>query len=286
MKTRVAMLAALAAAGCGPSFDTTGPRITEGPLASVVRDTTATVVWITNERANSLVEYGPTDSYGTVEIDNLYLETHVVTIKNLEPETVYHLRAKSYDLFGNGPVSSSDIEIETLAPQPAPQIAISEIMSSPVATTGEYLELHNYGLDDIDLTGFTFTDGDSVDTLQAFNGSSTLLAGGDYAMILDSDYVEGTYSIPGGVVLMTTADSSLGNGLSDDDPITLFAPGQSTPTSTYGTPEDAFDSLPLDPATGISVERISTVDPDEVGNWCFSIDPDGSTPGEENSPCT
>jgi hypothetical protein len=82
---------------------------------------------------------------------------------------------------------------------------------------------------------------------------------------------------------MTTGDSSLGNGLSTDDPISLFAPGQSLPTSTYGTPDDAFDALPLSPATGVSVERISSSDPDEVGNWCFSTS--GSTPGAANSGC-
>ena len=124
-----------ALAGCGPSFDTSGPKITEGPVASVVRDTTATIVWLTNERANSLVEYGKTTEYGTVEIDNHFLEAHVITIKNLEPETTYHLRAVSYDVFGNGPTRSKDVTILTLDIQPLPDIVVSEAMYSPGSAT-------------------------------------------------------------------------------------------------------------------------------------------------------
>ena len=284
---RTSLLLAVLATGCGPSFDTAGPKITEGPFASVVRDTTATIVWQTNERSNSLVEYGPTTSYGTVEIDNHFLDTHVITIKNLEPQSTYHLRAVSYDLFGNGPTRSSDVTINTLAIQPPPEIIVSEVMPSPVsATTGEFIELYNNGLDDVDLTGFSFTDGDSTDTLQKFGSSDTLLAAGEFAVIVDADYVADTYPIPTGVVLMTTADTTLGNALSLDDPISLFAPGQSLPASTYGTPDDAFDSVPLAPTTGISVERIDEGGDDAPGNWCFSIDPAGFTPGQPNSGCT
>lgn len=279
--------ATLALAGCSSTFDTGGPKITEGPVASVVRDTTATIVWLTNERANSLVEYGETDAYGTVEIDNHFLEAHVITIKNLEPETTYHLRALSYDLFGNGPTRSSDITILTLDVQPPPDIVVSEVMPSPVsATTGEFIELYNNGLDDVDLTGFTFTDGDSTDTLQSFAGSDTVLNPGDFAVIVDADYVVDTYPIPAGTVLMTTADTTIGNALSLDDPISLFAAGQPLPASTYGTPDDAFDSVPLAPTTGISVERIDVSGADAPGNWCLSIDPAGFTPGQSNSGCT
>lgn len=286
-RARALLGMALALVGCGPAFDTSGPRITEGPVASVVRDTTATIVWQTSERANSLVEYGETTEYGTVELDNHFLETHVITIKNLQPETTYHLRAVSYDLFGNGPTRSRDVTIVTLEVQPPPDIVISEVMPSPVsATVGEFIELYNNGLDDVDLTGFTFTDGDSTDTLQAFGASTTVLNAGEFAVIVDADYIADTYPIPGDTVLMTTADTTIGNALSLDDPISLFAPGQSLPASTYGTPADAFDSVPLSPGTGVSVERIDSNDADAPGNWCLSIDPGQSTPGQTNSGCT
>lgn len=271
-------------AGCGPSFDTSPPKIAD-LIVSVKRDTSATLIWRTDERANSLVEYGETTDYGTVEIDNHYLETHVVTIKNLTPLTTYHVRAMSYDLFGNGPARSEDLEFTTEDVLPPPLIAVTEVMPSPSVTTGEFIELVNNGIAEVDLTGFTFSDGDSTDTLQAFEGGPTLLGGGDYALILDPDYEVDTYAIPVGTVLMTTSDTTLGNGLSTDDPISLFAPGQSIVTSTYGTPDDAFDGIPLAPTTGISVERTDPAAPDEDGNWCLSTDVSGSTPGKANSGC-
>lgn len=277
----------LAVSACAPPFDESAPRITEGPTASVVRDTSVTVAWLTSERANSLVEYGETTDYGTVEIDNLYLLTHVVTIRNLEPQTTYHLRAMSYDVFGNGPARSGDLTVTTLEEQPPPEVVITEVMPSPVTSTvGEYIELYNGGVEAIDLVGFTFTDGDSTDTLQPFAGGATLLAPGDYGLVVDADYVDGTYDLPSGTVLVTTGDSTLGNGISTDDPISLFAPGDSVAASTYGTPADAFDAVPITTVTtGTSIERRNVDDADADGNWCESIDPSGSTPGAPNSGC-
>lgn len=286
--TQKPLLAALAVlggvTGCGPSFDTSAPKISDFVL-SVKRDTSATFIWRTDERANSLVEYGETKDYGTVEIDNHYLETHVVTIKNLEPLTTYHVRAMSYDLFGNGPATSRDLEFTTEDVLPLPDLVITEVHPSPSVSTGEFIEIYNNGIAEVDLVGFTFTDGDSTDTLQAFGGGETLLGGGDYAVIVDADYVADTYAIPVGTVLMTTSDTTLGNGLSVDDPVSLFPPGQSVTISTYGTPLDAFDAVPLSPATGISVERVDPGAEDAPGSWCFSTDPSGSTPGKANSGC-
>jgi hypothetical protein len=270
--------------GCAPSFDTSAPGISDFVLG-VKRDTSATFIWLTSERANSLLEYGETTDYGTVEIDNHYLETHVVTIKNLTPLTTYHVRAMSYDLFGNGPSRSKDLEFTTEDVLPLPDLVITEVHPSPSVTTGEFIELVNNGIATVDLVGFKFSDGDSTDTLQAFGGGETLLGGGDYAVIVDADYVADTYSFPAGTVLMTTSDTTLGNGLSADDPISLFLPDQSVTISTYGTPLDAFDSIPLTPTTGTSVGRTDPNAEDVPGNWCLSTDPSGSSPGQANPSC-
>lgn len=276
----------LVAAACGPSYDRTAPKIVDDPRVGPVRDTTATIAWTTDELSNSLVEYGPTTSYGTVEIETHYLKSHVVTIHNLTPQTSYHLRVESYDVFGNGPARSTDVTITTLPPQPPPDVQITEVMYNPVsATTGEFVELFNNGFDDVDLVGFTFTDGDSTDSLQAFQASGTVVTPGSYALILDPDYAGG-YTIPAGTVLVTTGDTTLGNGLASDDPVTLFPPGESTAISTYGTPLDDTDNVPVTTApTGFSVERRDVNAPDGDGNWCISVDPSGSTPGAANSGC-
>lgn len=283
---------AAAAVGCsGPSFDTTPPKIIQGPSVSVQRDTSLTIAWLTDERANSLVEYGEGDDLSMVEIDNLFLITHVVTIKNLQPETEYSFRVASYDIFGNGPTRSDVMVQATREPLEPPLVIISEVMANPVdQATMEFIELYNAGTEPVDLTGFEFTDhtGDPPrrDVLQPFTpGESSVLGVGEFAVVLDAQYVEG-YDIPDGVVRMTTQYLTLSaNGLSNTDALSLYAPGASDPSSTYGTP-DVVDTLPLSAPTGVSVERADLAGADEEGNWCLSIDPSGSTPGEANSGCT
>ncbi len=291
---RQAVFAAAGAAllSCGPQGDSTPPRILPpGPVIAVVRDTTATVTWLTDERANSLVEYGPDTSYGTVEIDNLFLESHTVTIRNLLPQSNYHLRVLSYDLFGNGPARSDDFVITTLPPQPPPAIVITEVLYNPVSSSGDFIELYNDGFDVVDLNGFAITDYDvsTAEALKAFPGETdTELQPGEYAVVLESDYVDGTYTIPAGAVRMTTNDTTLGNGLSSEDPVGLFAPGGAVEISTYGTPLDAADGVPISTVptgSGKSIERRDATQPDEAGNWCISIDVSGSTPGAPNSGC-
>ena len=289
MKRALFLLVASAglAAACNPSYDLTAPKFTTVPTPQVIRDTSATIAWDTDERANSVVEYGPNTSYGTTSIDDLYLTRHAITISNLQPQTTYHLRAESYDIFGNGPTKSQDLTITTTAVQPPPNLVVNEVMYNPVnSSAGEFIELFNAGGVDVDLTGFTFSDGDSTDSLQPFMGGTSLIPAGGYALILDSDYTTGLYTIPAGTTLVTTLDATVGSGLATDDPVSLFAPGLADPISTYGTPTDTTDGVPLTTApTGKSVERIDPAQPDSASNWCISTDPSGSTPGRSNSGC-
>lgn len=288
---RAALSAALAAAGvlaaCNPDYDTTPPKFTVAPAASIIRDTSATISWETDERANSVIEYGLDTSYGTTALDNLYVTKHSITIANLQPQTTYHLRAQSYDVFGNGPTTSGDIPITTTAPQPPPDLVVNEVMYNPASqSTGEYIEILNLGADDVDATGFTFTDGDSTDTIEGLSldgaPANPVIPAGGFAVILDKDYVDGIYTIPPGTTLLTTLDSTLGNGLATDDPVSLYAPGVSDPISTYGTPLDTTDGLPITSApTDKSVSRCDSTAPDAPGNWQVT-DP---TPGAINAPC-
>ena len=55
-------------------------------------------------------------------------------------------------------------------------------------STGEFVEIYNNGSVAVDLSGLILTDGDDIDTLQAYGSSSTTLAAGEYAVVLDPDY--------------------------------------------------------------------------------------------------
>lgn len=97
------------------SFTTEAEADTVAPVISNVfmsfaTDTTALITWITDEPANSLVQYGTEmmissewGSYPYAESDADMQNEHSVTITNLQPGTHYVFRIASTDANGNGP---------------------------------------------------------------------------------------------------------------------------------------------------------------------------------------
>jgi len=154
-------------------------------------------------------------------------------------------------------------------------LVINEVMNNPLAeTTGEFIEIKNIGGDDIDLAGLGITDGDQLDELISYDGSATVLAAGEYALLIDSGYA-GNYTIPTGVITLTTSDSHLGNGLSLTDPITFLEADLESTIDSW--------SSPFNPGNGFSVEKINEFAGDLSDNWeagtgCAA----GSSPGLDN----
>ncbi len=154
------------------------------------------------------------------------------------------------------------------------QLVINEVMNNPLnEQTGEFVELKNLS-SSIDLAGLWITDGDQNDQLVAYNGGPTVLAQDGYALIIDANFAA-DYVIPAGVIVMTTGDNHIGNGLSTTDPITLR---ESDGVSTIDTWSNPFNA-----GNGFSVEKISVFSGDVVTNWeagtgCAA----GSSPGLEN----
>ena len=154
-------------------------------------------------------------------------------------------------------------------------IIINEVMANPLdEDTGEFIELFNAGDDPIDVLNWQFTDGDATDIIQPFRGSGTTIPANGYALILDSEYAD-EYELPPKVILLTTKNTTLGNGLQINDPITLFDESGTKIIDTY--------SHPFNPKNGISAERVDVDAGDVPENWKASIHPSGSTPGQENS---
>lgn len=78
------------------------PPVISSVSASNVSTTGATVTWVTNEPADSQVEYGTTAAYGssTVLAPALVL-AHSQALSGLVPATLYHYRVRSRDAAGN-----------------------------------------------------------------------------------------------------------------------------------------------------------------------------------------
>jgi hypothetical protein len=200
-------------------------------------------------------------------------------------------------------VPSNDIGMTGIVCGQGTYPVISEVLCSPYdQDTGEYIELYFPGPGVYDLTGCGFTDGDALDVVVPWDPDDPLadpdarcspwMPAGSWALILDSEYTSGSqpYQLPPLTVVLTTANTTLGDGLSGGDPVTFYRPGgtgRDDIVSTYGTPvcsgdplqcdDDGLDSIPYDPGTGNSVHRLDLEGPDQAGNW-FDSDA-GPTPG-------
>ncbi len=151
------------------------------------------------------------------------------------------------------------------------EIVITEVMANAhVESTGEYVELYNAGAYPVDLADLVITDGDDDDIIQAFDGGTTLLAAGEYAVVVDPEY-DGVYGIDAAVTVVTTGDTTLGNGLTTSDKITLYEGDGSTVIATF--------SYPTDPGDDVSLEMYNLDNGDASGNWRASQCADGHSPG-------
>ncbi len=190
------------------------------------------------------------------------------------------------------------------------QVVINEVMANPKGSESgggspgdrnEFIELYNVTDDTIDLANWIITDLDDDDVVSRWTDGlllvkypsvrirSTLLVPHSFALILDQEYTSTDtvggfaqpYELPEGTLILTVKNTTIGNGLANNDPVVLKDKSGIT-ISTFGTPDNE-DDFPDDAGDGKSWERISPPLPDSKTNWRVSFDPSGSTPGRESS---
>jgi len=94
--------------------DSQAPQITFGPFAQNISANGAQIVWVTDEPASGIVEFGTSSSYGqTVGNAGVFETIHRIALPNLLPGKIYHFRVKSSDRWGNGPTTSQDASFQT-----------------------------------------------------------------------------------------------------------------------------------------------------------------------------
>lgn len=187
-------------------------------------------------------------------------------------------------------------------------IIVTEVMSNVKGSEqscgdrNEFVEIYNHTDDTLDMASYCLDDLDAgADEIQSWENDSllikyphvrihsTLLFPHSYAVVLDREYISADtsggncqpYDLPDSTLILTTDDTSIGNGLQNTDPIIIYSFADACST-TFGTPfqEDGF---PDDPGDGITWERIDYDLPDEAVNWHQCLDPTGCTPGRRNS---
>ncbi len=120
--------------------DLTPPGIESGPELIILTDTTATIVWVTDEESDSLVRYGITDSYGLEEPSDgptdEYVTIHNITLTDLSHSTTYHYQVESRDTSPNkNEATSGDYTFTT---KPKADLTKPKIIAGPtVLVVGE-----------------------------------------------------------------------------------------------------------------------------------------------------
>lgn len=121
----------------GDTFKTLAPD----DLPPIIRDivvvpgaNSAVVMWLTDEPATSLIEYGTTSQYGSsTPVDSALVKSHQVTITGLNNSTTYYFRVKSADGSGNMGTSDGSSFVTSAADNTAP--AISDVAAQPRSTS-------------------------------------------------------------------------------------------------------------------------------------------------------
>lgn len=97
--------------GTNPSDELSFTTLEDAPVISDITVSrsydSATIMWNTDEPADTIVQYGPAGSvwgsYPSVQTDAAYVSHHSITIGSLTEETPYFFRVGSRDASGNGP---------------------------------------------------------------------------------------------------------------------------------------------------------------------------------------
>ncbi len=96
------------------SPDEIAPLMIEGPEVIGTSDTTATLRWVTDEIADSLVSYGLQGQALSLQAGDISdVVEHIIVLTNLTPNTSYDYQVASIDANGNGPTLSAVLSFMT-----------------------------------------------------------------------------------------------------------------------------------------------------------------------------
>ncbi len=136
----------------------TMPPVISSVSSGAPLTTSATITWMTNENATSLVQYGKTTSYGSWSNSSLLTLSHTRMLGGLTENTIYHYRVLSADAVGN--LATSTDHTFTTASSQGPYYGGGTTLTPPVADAdGPYAGYVNTSLN---LSGLKSTDIDGT----------------------------------------------------------------------------------------------------------------------------
>ncbi|MCA9732227.1 VCBS repeat-containing protein [candidate division KSB1 bacterium] len=111
--------------------DETPPALTNISVENITENT-ATIHWMSEEPATSIIEYGKTTAYDSVMTAMPFVTDHRMTLAGLSGDALYHYRIRGKDAAGNETITA-DSTFQTLADQVPP--VISTIVVDEVSET-------------------------------------------------------------------------------------------------------------------------------------------------------
>jgi fibronectin type 3 domain-containing protein len=132
--------------------DVAAPSLTTEPSVVSFDDITARIAWVTDEAADTYIEYGGSAAYGFVAQDPTKATAHEILLTNLTAGATYHYRVQAEDASGNVFVQSTDLTFTTASTADVISPAIPADLS--VAAGNGAIHLAWTGNTESDLAGY------------------------------------------------------------------------------------------------------------------------------------
>lgn len=232
--------------------DTAAPELS-AISAGTPGATSATITWTTDENSTSQVEYGLTDSYGTVtSLDTDLVTSHSVMLSGLTSATTYHYRVASVDAAGQ--VSSSTDQTFVTADGIAPSVALTAPTDGAVVR-GD-LSLAASASDNVGVAAVQFKQASgtligSEDNSEPYGiaWDTTAVADGDYSLVAVARDNAGNYATS------TAVNVEIDNTAPTAGTITLISVSATAVTASSTASGDAESGLAASPYLYHNVTR-------------------------------
>lgn len=164
------------------------PPIVSNVHEQNISQTSADIVWTTNEDADSLVRYGTSSgNYTQTVSDSAMTTSHSLNLSGLTESTTYYYQVESTDS-GSNTTTSMEYSFNTGGSGGPSGVVFSEIFYDTPGTDAieEWIELYNGTGSTVDIGGWTIIDNNGTGSSFTFPGGTTIAAGTYLTVAADS----------------------------------------------------------------------------------------------------
>jgi len=197
--------------------DTISPRHIKSPIAGAISDSSARIIWTTDELSDSYVEYGITNAYEYSVYDSVLTRFHSIFLPDMQPGMEYHYRIRSTDrsdntLIGNDRIFITKSERDTIPPFVTEGPSVFEVTQNSVKIGWRTDELSDsyvavVRITESDSEKYVFSNPELVNA--HFISVTGLKAGKRYSYIIRSKDQQGNVTMLKGFSLKTLEEADV-----------------------------------------------------------------------------